>query len=89
MPLLIWYLLILNLIGFLLCGVDKRAAVKHRWRIPERTLFLVSLLGGSIGFYLGMFLFHHKTRHKRFLFGIPAILLLQLAAACLAVYLSK
>lgn len=68
---------ILNLVGFLLMAVDKRRARKHRWRIPEHTLFAVALLGGSVGSLLGMYLCHHKTRHWYFVVGMPLILILQ------------
>lgn len=73
------YLLAANLAGFILMAVDKSRARRHRWRIPERTLFLVSLLGGSLGVWCGMYLFRHKTKHWYFVIGIPAILALWLA----------
>lgn len=57
---------------------DKRRAVHHAWRIPEKTLFLVSLVGGSIGTWAGMYLFHHKTKHWYFVLGMPLILILQI-----------
>ena len=72
------YVLAVNLIAFLLFGVDKRRAKKGLWRIPEKTLFLSALLGGCPGAILGMKTFHHKTLHKRFRFGLPAILVLQI-----------
>ena len=71
----------LNLLAFLLCGIDKWQAKKGRWRIPEKTLFLSALLGGSIGLLLGMKVFRHKTKHKSFTIGVPAILVLQLGLA--------
>ena len=71
----------LNLLAFLLCGIDKWKAKKGRWRIPEKTLFLSALLGGSIGLLLGMKVFRHKTKHKSFTIGVPAILVLQLGLA--------
>ena len=80
--LLIW-LVCLNLAAFAAMGVDKRRARRDAWRIRERTLFLLALLGGSVGAIAGMYLFHHKTRHWYFVVGMPAILLLQLAAAVL------
>ena len=61
-------------------GLDKSKAKRHAWRIPERTLFLASLLGGSIGTWAGMYLFHHKTKHWYFVVGMPLILAAQLAA---------
>lgn len=74
--LFIAYLLVLNLIGFLLCAVDKRRAKRHAYRIAEKTLFLVSGVGGAFGFYAGMLICHHKTLHKRFTLGIPFFCLL-------------
>ena len=76
------WLLIINLIAFALMGVDKRRARREgAWRTPERRLFLSALLGGSVGAIAGMHVFHHKTRHRSFRWGMPAILLAQLAAA--------
>lgn len=76
---IILYLLAVNLAGFVLMGVDKRRAVRRLWRIPERMLFLSALLGGSFGALVGMYVFHHKTRHWTFFVGIPAILAAQIA----------
>lgn len=78
---LVIYLLTVNLIGFSLMGIDKQKARKRAFRIPEATLFLVALIGGSIGSIAGMYFFHHKTRHWYFVIGMPAILILQLALA--------
>ena len=75
------YLIVLNLLAFLLMGLDKAKARRHRWRIPEKTLFLSALLGGSIGAIAGMQLFRHKTKHASFRIGMPCILILQLALA--------
>lgn len=72
------YLIFMNIFGLLLMGIDKHKAKKNRWRIPEKTLFLTSLLGGSIGTLVGMYLFRHKTRHWYFVMGMPAILILQI-----------
>lgn len=80
------YLASLNLIGFALMGIDKRRAVKKLWRIPESTLFIIALIGGSIGSIIGMRVFHHKTRHWYFVYGMPAILLLQIAAVIVLIY---
>lgn len=74
------YLLVINLAAFGAMGVDKWKARHESWRIRERTLFLLALLGGSVGGIAGMFLFHHKTRHWYFKFGLPAVLALQLIA---------
>ena len=78
--LLVW-LAVINLLPFIVYGADKRRARKGKWRVPEKTLFLLPLLGGSIGALLGMRVFHHKTKHWYFVWGIPAILLAQIALA--------
>ncbi len=78
--LLLFYLLCVNGAGFLLMGLDKRRAKRGQWRIPEKTLFL-PLLGGTPGAIAGMHVFHHKTKHWYFRFGLPALLVLQLGAA--------
>ena len=75
------YLAAVNVVTFFLYGVDKRKAKKGQWRVPEKTLFLFPLLGGSLGGILGMKVFHHKTKHWYFRWGLPAILVLQIAAA--------
>lgn len=77
--LLMIYLVIINLIAFLTFGADKRRARRDRRRVRESTLFLLAVLGGSIGALLGMYVFRHKTRHWYFCVGIPAILILQIA----------
>ena len=82
--LLVW-LAGVNVVTFALYGIDKYKAKKGRWRIPERTLLLLPLLGGSVGGILGMAAFHHKTRHWYFRVGLPAMFLLQ---AALSVYLA-
>lgn len=74
------YLILMNLIGFGLMGVDKQRARRMDWRIPEKVLFGAALLGGSVGAWAGMYLFHHKTRHWYFVVGMPLILAAQLAA---------
>lgn len=80
MRLLFIYLLIVNAVGFLLMLIDKYKARKNLWRIPEKTLLAVALIGGSIGSYAGMQLFRHKTKHPRFYIGIPIIMAVQLIA---------
>ena len=75
---LILYLLVMNVIGFSLMGIDKSKARKRAWRIPESTLFLFALFGGSIGSIIGMYVFRHKTKHWYFVVGMPLILILQL-----------
>ena len=72
------YFVTVNIIGFALMGIDKYKAKKRAFRIPEATLFIVALIGGSIGSILGMYAFRHKTRHWYFVYGMPAILVLQI-----------
>ena len=78
---LLFWMSALNLMTFFLFGLDKARARRQKSRIPERTLFLLSILGGSLGALAGMQLWRHKTQHNSFRMGIPAILLLQSAAA--------
>lgn len=73
--------LIMNLIAFCLMGVDKRRAKRGAWRIPEKTLFLVTALMGGIGGTAGMLFFRHKTKHWYFRLGFPALMVLQIALA--------
>lgn len=75
------YLTVINLTGFAVMGIDKRKAVRHLWRVRESTLFLIALLGGSVGSILGMRMFRHKTRHWYFVWGMPAIFFTELALA--------
>lgn len=77
MAILIIWLLLINGLAVILMGLDKSKARQRRWRIPEKTLFGVALIGGSAGILAGMWLFRHKTRHQSFTWGIPAILLFQ------------
>ncbi len=86
MYLVILYLVVINLIGFALMGIDKRRAIRHQWRIPEKTLFLAALLGGSLGGILGMYTFRHKTRHWYFAVGFPVILVAQVVLAVAVKY---
>ena len=79
--LLIGWLALANLAAFCLMWSDKRRAKRDKWRIPEKTLFLSALLGGSVGAILGMRVFHHKTKHWYFVWGMPLILIAQLALA--------
>lgn len=74
------YLIVMNLAGLCLMGLDKSKARSHAWRISEKTLFLVSIFGGSIGTWAGMYLFRHKTRHWYFVAGMPLILVVQVVA---------
>ena len=76
---LLSYFAAVNLIGFALMGIDKYKAKKRAFRIPEATLFIIAVIGGSIGSLLGMYTFRHKTRHRSFVYGMPFILLVQIA----------
>lgn len=80
------YLILINLIAFALMGVDKSRARRHKWRIPEKTLFLSALLGGSPGAIAGMQVFRHKTRHWYFVVGMPCILIAEIIIGCLVFY---
>lgn len=79
-----YYLLAINIVSFFLYGIDKYKAKKNKWRISEATLLMMAVIGGSIGAWVGMRLWHHKTMHKKFKYGIPIIIILQV---CLVVYL--
>lgn len=76
---LIVYVAAVNVVAFVVYGVDKYKAQKAKWRIRESTLLLLAAIGGSAGAWLGMKIWHHKTRHAKFRYGVPAILLIQLA----------
>jgi Predicted membrane protein len=76
--LLIAYILIVNVLTFILFAIDKWKAKHGKWRIPEATLLIMAAIGGSLGTLFGMKLFHHKTLHKKFNIGLPVILLLQI-----------
>ena len=80
------WLIAINLVTFAVYGADKRRARRGAWRVPEKTLFLLPLLGGSIGALLGMRVFRHKTKHWYFVWGVPAILLAQVALAAWLLY---
>lgn len=81
---LVMYCLIgINVLTFIIYGIDKAKARRNLWRIPESTLLLLAALGGSIGAWLGMKAWHHKTLHKKFRYGIPLILIAQAALALL------
>lgn len=83
---LLLYLAAINLIAFCAMGLDKFYATHQKWRIPEKTLFLFAVLGGSAGGGLGMYLFRHKTRKPLFYIGFPLILLIQLGVAVFVWY---
>ncbi len=76
--LFIFYLLIINILGFIFMYIDKEKAKKHKWRISENTLIILSLLGGSVGSFIGMNKFRHKTKHIKFKYGIPLIIIFQI-----------
>ena len=78
-----FYVVLINIIAMALCLVDKKAARRHRWRVQERLLFFVAAVGGSPFMLLTMLSIKHKTRHKRFMIGIPVILTLQIVAVVL------
>lgn len=78
MKVIVGYLLIINIIALLSYGVDKAKAKYHRWRISEKTLILLAIIGGSIGAILGMLIFHHKTTKALFKYGIPLIIVIQI-----------
>lgn len=83
------YLLTINLVAFILFGIDKWKAEKQKWRIPESTLLSFAALGGSIGAWIGMKVWHHKTLHKKFKYGVPAIFILQIALVGWFLYSTK
>ena len=76
---IVFILICINILTFLVYGIDKIKAKKGSWRIPEATLLLMAVIGGSIGALLGMKVWHHKTKHKKFKYGLPLILLAQIA----------
>ena len=80
----LYYLLFINIITFMMYGIDKLKAKKGKWRISEATLLMMAIVGGSIGAWAGMQIWHHKTMHKKFRYGIPTIIIMQIA---LVVYL--
>lgn len=78
---LIIYLIVTNIVTFFVYGIDKRKARRDKWRISEMALLTLAVLGGSVGAWLGMRVWHHKTAHKKFKYGVPLILLAQIAIA--------
>ena len=79
MNIILYYLLAVNIATFLLYGIDKYKAKKSKWRISEATLLTMAAIGGSIGAWAGMRLWHHKTMHKKFKYCIPVIIIMQIA----------
>ena len=86
MNLVLYYIVIINILTFIVYGIDKLKAKKGKWRIPESTLLLLAVFGGSIGAFLGMKVWHHKTMHKKFKYGVPLIIIIQFSVF---LYLSK
>ena len=80
--LIVIYLIAINVIAFFMYGIDKWKAKRSKWRIPEATLLGMAVIGGSIGALLGMKVWHHKTQHKKFRFGVPTIIIIQLILIC-------
>ncbi len=75
---LLYYLIAINIVTLIVYGIDKVKAMKGKWRISEATLLLLAIIGGSVGAWLGMKTWHHKTMHKKFKYGLPLILLAQI-----------
>ena len=73
-----YYLIVINIITLFVYGIDKLKAKKNKWRIPESTLLLLAVIGGSIGAWFGMKIWHHKTMHKKFKYGVPLIIAIQI-----------
>lgn len=88
-PYLTLYLIIINAAGLILMLIDKSAAIKSAWRIPEAFLIRIAILGGCFGVFMGMHLFRHKTKHKLFSVGVPLITLAYWLLAVLAIFLIK
>ena len=82
----LYYLIVINIVTFVVYGIDKLKAKQGSWRISEATLLIFAVIGGSIGALLGMKIWHHKTMHKKFKYGLPLILIIQII---LIGYLSK
>ena len=81
MKILLTYLILINIVTFVVYADDKRRAKKHSWRTSESTLVILALIGGSLGALLAMLLFRHKTQHTQFVIGIPTILIAQILIA--------
>lgn len=78
---IIIYFVIINLLAFCMYGIDKQKAVRGKWRIPEKTLLFLAVIGGSVGAFFGIRLFHHKTKHPKFYIGVPLIFVVQAVVA--------
>lgn len=86
MKVVLIYLAIINVVTFFLFGIDKWKAKRDKWRVPEATLLWWAVFGGSIGALLGMSVWHHKTQHRKFTWGVPAILIAQIAIGGVIIY---
>ncbi len=86
MKILIIYFIIINLVTFFVFGIDKRKAIKQKWRISEFTLIMLCVIGGSFGGLLGMKVFRHKTKHSKFYIGVPLIIIIQLIICGIILY---
>lgn len=75
---MIYYLIIINILGFFIMCIDKKKAIKNTYRIPEKNLFFICIIGGSLGVMVGMYKFHHKTKHNKFVYGVPIILIINI-----------
>lgn len=78
MKYIIIYVCLINMIAFILMGLDKRRAKRGKWRIPEKTLWFSAVMGGVLGSILGMQIFRHKTKHKAFTIGMPLVFILHI-----------
>lgn len=67
--------MIINVIGFFIMSIDKKKAIKNAYRIPEKNLFFICIVGGSLGMLIGMYKFHHKTKYNKFVYGVPLLLI--------------
>ena len=89
MKIIVYYVLIMNIIAFLMYGIDKWKAKHNKYRIPEKTLLGVAALGGSIGAWVGMQTFRHKTKKNKFRIGIPCIVVIQILIIVLYIYITR
>lgn len=76
------YLILINIYGILIMALDKKRAIRSKWRIRERNIFMTAIIGGSAGLMMGMIMFHHKTQHSTFTLGIPLIFVLNILIGC-------
>ncbi|SMB85045.1 Uncharacterized membrane protein YsdA, DUF1294 family [Desulfonispora thiosulfatigenes DSM 11270] len=73
-----YYLICINILAFIVSGLDKKAAIQHKRRVREKTLFYLALIGGSVGLIVSIYYFRHKTKHKSFTLGVPIIIIVQM-----------